>query len=77
MLMPWYCPVHQDSRRPRYSEWVFLSRGGEALRLGPLEESVFMTRQLFGAPNGAFASNGESTGFEWLTTDKDAMHRYM
>ncbi len=36
-----------------------------------------MTRQLFGAPNGAFASNGESTGFEWLTTDKDAMHRYM
>ena len=51
--------------------------GGKALRLGPLKESVFMTRQLFGAPNGAFASNGESTGFEWLTTDKDAMHRYM
>ena len=36
-----------------------------------------MTRQLFGTPNGAFATNEDSTGFEWLTTDRAAMQRYI
>jgi alpha-beta hydrolase superfamily lysophospholipase len=50
----------------------------EHWRLGPLKESALLNYLIFGSSNKSFESkDGEYSGFEWLSRDKDEVQKYV